>query len=164
MNVPFDIVKGKGSIIFNPLQTLADVDQAREFIPEESVPYVGEALTTLRKEVNYEAAVLGFVGAPFTLASYVIEGGSSKHFTKVKRLACFGPKGIMLQLFSIFRFGKIFQGLLFQICTLPLSGAWFCTPCFKILPHPWQSTSSTKQTMVHKQFRYSIHKQLNLAQ
>ncbi|KAJ4972100.1 hypothetical protein NE237_005199 [Protea cynaroides] len=92
MNIPFDIVKGKGPIIFNPLGTAADVDQVREFIPEESVPYVGEALTILRKEVNNEAAVLGFVGAPFTLASYVVEGGSSKNFTKIKRLAFSQPK------------------------------------------------------------------------
>lgn len=51
MNIPFDIVKGRGPIIFNPLGTSADVDQVREFVPEDSVPYVGEALTILRKEV-----------------------------------------------------------------------------------------------------------------
>ncbi|KAF9661306.1 hypothetical protein SADUNF_Sadunf19G0054400 [Salix dunnii] len=92
MNIPFDIVKGKGPVIFNPLRTADDVDQVREFVPEESVPYVGEALTILRKEVENKAAVLGFVGAPFTLASYVVEGGSSKHFSKIKRLAFSQPK------------------------------------------------------------------------
>lgn len=51
MNIPFDIVKGKGPVIFDPLCTAADVDQVREFAPEEFVPYVGEALTILRKEV-----------------------------------------------------------------------------------------------------------------
>lgn len=51
MNIPFDIVKGKGPIIYNPLRTTADVDQVREFFPEESVPYVGEALRILREEV-----------------------------------------------------------------------------------------------------------------
>ncbi|KAD1040241.1 hypothetical protein E3N88_43383 [Mikania micrantha] len=75
MNIPFDIVKGKGPIIFDPISTAADVDKVTEFTPEEWVPYVGEALSILRKEVNNEAAVLGFVGAPFTLASYVVEGG-----------------------------------------------------------------------------------------
>ncbi|KAG4995450.1 hypothetical protein JHK86_032277 [Glycine max] len=87
MNIPFDIVKGKGPVIFDPIHTSAQVDQVKEFIPEESVPYVGEALTILRKEVDNKAAVLGFVGAPFTLASYVVEGGSSKNFSKIKRLA-----------------------------------------------------------------------------
>ncbi|CAN6830319.1 unnamed protein product [Brassica oleracea] len=88
MNIPFDIVKGKGPIIFSPPQSAADVDQVREFVPEESVPYVGEALKRLRIEVvGNEAAVLGFVGAPFTLSSYVIECGLSKNFTRIKRLA-----------------------------------------------------------------------------
>lgn len=53
MNIPFDIIKGKGPVIFNPLSTAADVAQVREFTPEESVPYVGEALTILRKEVCF---------------------------------------------------------------------------------------------------------------
>ena len=51
MNIPFDIVKGKGPIIFDPIRSAAQVDQVREFVPEDSVPYVGEALTILRKEV-----------------------------------------------------------------------------------------------------------------
>lgn len=51
MNIPFDIVKGKGPVIFSPLRTAADVEQVKEFVPEDSVPYVGEALTILRKEV-----------------------------------------------------------------------------------------------------------------
>ncbi|XP_041026873.1 uroporphyrinogen decarboxylase-like [Juglans microcarpa x Juglans regia] len=102
MNIPFDIVKGRGPVIFNALRTGADVDQVREFIPEDSVPYVGEALTILRKEVDNKAAVLGFVGAPFTLASYVVEGGSSKHFAKIKRLAFSQPKVLhaLLQKFA----------------------------------------------------------------
>ncbi|XVE86089.1 hypothetical protein DITRI_Ditri18aG0008200 [Diplodiscus trichospermus] len=102
MNIPFDIVKGKGPVIFNPPTTAADVDQVREFNPEESVPYVGKALTILRREVDNKAAVLGFVGAPFTLASYVVEGGSSKHFTKIKRLAFSQPKVLhsLLQKFA----------------------------------------------------------------
>lgn len=102
MNIPFDIVKGKGPVIFDPLRTQQDVDQVREFVPEESVPYVGEALTILRKEVDNKAAVLGFVGAPFTLASYVVEGGSSKHFSKIKRLAFSEPKVLhaLLQKFT----------------------------------------------------------------
>lgn len=102
MNIPFDIVKGKGPIIFNPPQSAADVSQVREFVPEESVPYVGEALKRLRNEVGNEAAVLGFVGAPFTLSSYVIEGGSSKNFTQIKRLAFSQPKVLhaLLQKFT----------------------------------------------------------------
>ncbi|XP_004307718.1 PREDICTED: uroporphyrinogen decarboxylase isoform X1 [Fragaria vesca subsp. vesca] len=102
MNIPFDIVKGKGPVIFNPLSSAEHVNEVREFVPQESVPYVGEALTILREEVDNKAAVLGFVGAPFTLASYVVEGGSSKHFSKIKRLAFSQPKVLhaLLQKFA----------------------------------------------------------------
>ncbi|XP_039129555.1 uroporphyrinogen decarboxylase isoform X2 [Dioscorea cayenensis subsp. rotundata] len=102
MNIPFDIVKGKGPVIYSPLRTSGDVDQVREFVPEEFVPYVGEALSILRDEVKDEAAVLGFVGAPFTLASYVVEGGSSKNFTKIKQLAFSQPEVLhaLLQKFA----------------------------------------------------------------
>jgi Uroporphyrinogen decarboxylase (URO-D) len=51
MNIPFDIVKGKGPIIYDPLRTAEDVSKVREFVPEQFVPYVGEALTALRAEV-----------------------------------------------------------------------------------------------------------------
>ncbi|XP_040378139.1 uroporphyrinogen decarboxylase 2, chloroplastic [Oryza brachyantha] len=92
MNIPFDIVKGKGPVIFDPLRTAAAVNEVREFVPEEWVPYVGQALNVLRDEVNNEAAVLGFVGAPFTLASYCVEGGSSKNFSKIKKMAFSEPE------------------------------------------------------------------------
>lgn len=52
MNIPFDIVKGMGPIIHSPIRTAAGVDQVREFVPEEYAPYVGEALTILRSEVD----------------------------------------------------------------------------------------------------------------
>ena len=52
---------------------------------------MGEALRRLRAEVGNQAAVLGFVGAPFTLASYIVEGGSSSKYTHIKRLAFSAP-------------------------------------------------------------------------
>ena len=60
MNIPFDIVKGKGPVIFSPLSSAADVAEVREFVPPESVPYVGEALTILRKEVYPFVAIFNF--------------------------------------------------------------------------------------------------------
>uniref|UniRef100_A0A0E0GM62 Uroporphyrinogen decarboxylase (URO-D) domain-containing protein n=1 Tax=Oryza nivara TaxID=4536 RepID=A0A0E0GM62_ORYNI len=92
MNIPFDIVKGKGPVIFDPLRTAAAVNEVREFVPEEWVPYVGQALNILREEINNEATVLSFVGAPFTLASYCVEGGSSKNFSKIKKMALSEPE------------------------------------------------------------------------
>ena len=54
--------------------------------PQEATPYVGEALTRLREEVKNESTVLGFVGAPFTLACYIVEGESSKMYLNMKTL------------------------------------------------------------------------------
>ena len=52
MNIPFDIVKGKGPVIYDPLRTAAAVNEVREFVPEEWVPYVGQALNLLLGEVS----------------------------------------------------------------------------------------------------------------
>jgi hypothetical protein len=51
------------------------------------MPFVGEVLTRLRQSVGNEAAVLGFVGAPWTLAAYVVEGKSSKNYAVIKAMA-----------------------------------------------------------------------------
>ncbi|RMZ53806.1 hypothetical protein APUTEX25_003945 [Auxenochlorella protothecoides] len=86
MGIPFDITAGKGPIIPDPIRTQQQVDALRELVPEEAVPFVGEALRTLRAEVGSASAVLGFVGAPFTLATYIVEGGMSKNYTHIKKL------------------------------------------------------------------------------
>lgn len=70
----------------NLLVCLQQVKQVTRLVPEESTPYVGEALRRLRDEVKNEATVLGFVGAPFTLASYIVEGKGSKVYPNLKRL------------------------------------------------------------------------------
>eukprot|EP00210_Caulerpa_lentillifera_P004988 g4762.t1 len=87
MNIPFDILKGKGPIIHNPIRTIKDVERVTKLKPEESCVFVGDTLKRLKEELGNDAALLGFVGAPFTLASYIIEGGSSKHFTHMKTMA-----------------------------------------------------------------------------
>lgn len=92
MNIPFDIVKSKGPIIHKPIRSAADVAEVRTLVPEEAVPYVGETLRVLRAEVGNASAVLGFVGAPFTMASYIVEGGSSKNFVVIKRMAYAAPE------------------------------------------------------------------------
>lgn len=65
---------------------MQQVKQVTRLVPQESTPYVGEALSALREEVGGEATVLGFVGAPFTLASYIVEGKGSKVYPNLKRL------------------------------------------------------------------------------
>ncbi|KAF6259912.1 uroporphyrinogen-iii decarboxylase [Scenedesmus sp. NREL 46B-D3] len=92
MNIPFDITAGKGPVIAEPIRTLEQVKQVTKLDAEGACPFVGESLRILRKEVGNEAAVLGFVGAPFTLATYIVEGGSSKSFAHIKKMAFASPE------------------------------------------------------------------------
>jgi uroporphyrinogen decarboxylase len=92
IGIQFDIVEGKGPIIESPIRTQAQVDRLKEFDPQSTLPFIQTILTNLRQEVNREAAILGFVGAPWTLAAYVVEGKSSKDYTIIKQMAFSNPK------------------------------------------------------------------------
>ena len=91
MGVEFDIVKGKGPLIYEPIRDADALRKITPFDPSATMPFVGETLGILRKEVGNQAAVLGFVGAPFTLASYIIEGGTSRTYSEVKGMAFGNP-------------------------------------------------------------------------
>jgi len=84
MNIPFDIVPGKGPLIESPIRELEQLGSIRPLVPQESMSFVGETLGNLRAELGSEATVLGFVGAPFTLATYIIEGGTTATYQKTK--------------------------------------------------------------------------------
>ena len=90
MGVDFDIVEGIGPVIHNPIVTEADVDRISLFKGHESLPYVGQTIAQLVKEL--QVPLIGFTGAPFTLASYMIEGGPSKSFTKTKSFMYYQPQ------------------------------------------------------------------------
>ncbi|WP_320674389.1 uroporphyrinogen decarboxylase [Prochlorococcus sp. MIT 1341] len=92
MGINFDIVESKGPLIQEPIRSINQVDCLRQLEPEYSMPFVGEVLTRLRESVKNEAAVLGFVGAPWTLAAYVVEGKSSKNYSVIKAMAFQEPK------------------------------------------------------------------------
>lgn len=92
MNIPFDIGSGHGPVIFEPIRTMEQVKKVTKLVAEESCPFVGESLRQVADAVGNSAAVLGFVGAPFTLATYIVEGGSSKNYAHIKRLAFGTPE------------------------------------------------------------------------
>ncbi|MEO0539283.1 MAG: uroporphyrinogen decarboxylase [Cyanobacteria bacterium P01_A01_bin.105] len=99
MGIPFDIVESKGPVIDPPIRTQAQVDQMRPLDPDESLPFIRKILTTLRQEVGNDAAVLGFVGSPWTLAAYAVEGKSSKNYSVIKGMA-FSQPALLHQLLS----------------------------------------------------------------
>ena len=92
MGIDFDIVESKGPIIQEPIRTLDQINQLRPLSPNESLNFVGEVLGRLRSSVGSQAAVLGFVGAPWTLSAYVVEGKSSKNYSVIKAMAFKEPE------------------------------------------------------------------------
>ena len=82
--VGVDIVAGVGPVIDKPVRTLSDLDALRTPHPDD-VPYVASAVRTLVRELG-ETPLIGFAGAPFTLASYLIEGGPSRDYARTKAL------------------------------------------------------------------------------
>ncbi len=92
MGINFDIVESKGPIIDNPVRNLKQIEALSALEPSESLPFVGKVLSQLRESVGNKAAVLGFVGAPWTLAAYVVEGKSSKNYAVIKAMAFREPQ------------------------------------------------------------------------
>ena len=92
MGVPFEIRPGVGPVIADPVRTEADVARLRVVDADEGTPYVLDALRLLKRELGERAALLGFSGAPFTLACYLIEGRSSREYPKTKTMLYGAPE------------------------------------------------------------------------
>jgi uroporphyrinogen decarboxylase len=86
MGISFEIEPDIGPIIHNPVRTMQDVEALRVIDAEESTPYVLEAIRLVRHELEGKQAVIGFSGAPFTLACYMIEGRPSRDYGMAKSL------------------------------------------------------------------------------
>ena len=93
MGIPFDFVRGEGPAIENPLRSEADIDRLKWFEPREALAHVLEAIRMIRRELDgpHNVPLIGFGGAPFTLASYAIEGGHSQNFALTKALMYSNP-------------------------------------------------------------------------
>jgi uroporphyrinogen decarboxylase len=79
-----DVAPSTGPVVAEPLRTKDDLQRLRPLEPEVDTPYVIEAVKILAADLS--VPLIGFAGAPFTVASYLVEGGPSKNFTKVKAL------------------------------------------------------------------------------
>ena len=90
MGFQLDIVEGRGPVIDNPIMTDGDVNAVRQFSAERDTPFVLDAIKILKGELR--VPLIGFSGAPFTLASYLLEGGPSKNFIKLKRFIYSRPE------------------------------------------------------------------------
>jgi uroporphyrinogen decarboxylase len=86
MGAPFEFAKGEGPVIHEPVRDRAGIDRLRVFEPEEGLGYVLQALRLIRRELDGKTPLIGFAGAPFTIASYLIEGGKSSDYRITKQM------------------------------------------------------------------------------
>ena len=85
---------GEGPKFSNPIKTAADVDKLPIPDPMDSLRYVMDAVSTIRRELNGRVPLIGFSGSPWTLATYMLEGGGTKDFAKVKGMMFSDPASL----------------------------------------------------------------------
>ncbi len=91
IGMQFEFKEGEGPVFSNPIKTSKDIENLQPFNVED-VKFVGEIISNVGKEINYELPVIGFCGAPFTLAAYMIEGRTSRDFKKTKTFMYENPE------------------------------------------------------------------------
>ena len=84
LGVPVEFIAGEGPVISDPLRNAEQIASLHDFDPREELFYTMEAIRLLRQELT--VPLVGFAGAPFTLASYAVEGGASRHYEHTKCL------------------------------------------------------------------------------
>ena len=104
MGLQLEFAKGEGPVIHNPVTIPEDVSRLEIFHPQEKLRFVAEAIQIVTRELDGKTPLIGFAGAPFTLASYMIEGGYSRHFLKTRKFMLSNPdawKNLMEKIASV---------------------------------------------------------------
>lgn len=92
MGLDLDFLKGEGPVIYNPVRTAEDIDRLRVLPAEETLGFTLEAIRLTRRELDSRGIpLIGFSGAPFTLASYAVEGSGSRNRIEVKNMMMSQP-------------------------------------------------------------------------
>jgi uroporphyrinogen decarboxylase len=92
MGVGLEFAKGEGPVIHNPVRTMADVERLKPIDAARQIEYLMKAIRIVLKELDGKVPLIGFTGAPFTLASYIIEGGGSRNYEHAKAMMFSEPK------------------------------------------------------------------------
>jgi uroporphyrinogen decarboxylase len=92
MGIGLEFAKGEGPVIHNPVRTMADVQKLKPIDTTSQIEYLMQAIKLVRKELDGTVPLIGFSGAPFTLASYIIEGGGSRNYEHAKAMMFTEPK------------------------------------------------------------------------
>jgi uroporphyrinogen decarboxylase len=91
MGIDLEFAKGEGPVIHNPVRTLDDVRSLKTIDTKKSIAYLLDAIAIVLKELKGAVPLIGFSGAPFTLASYVIEAGGSREYANTKTMMFNSP-------------------------------------------------------------------------
>lgn len=92
MGMHLELTEGKGPVFETPIRTAEQIENLIIPDPTEKTPYALDTIRLLRKQINNAVPLIGFAGAPFTLASYMVEGGTSKNFAELKRMMYAAPE------------------------------------------------------------------------
>lgn len=135
IGIDFEIDERKGPLIEHPIRSKEDLASLQK-IDLDRLRFVGDSLCTLRKEVGDAAAVLGFVGAPWTLATYIVEGGTTRTYHLIKTMCYQSPS--LLQTLLTHLAQEIAKYMIFQV----KSGAQ-CVQIFdswggQLTPEQWE--------------------------
>jgi uroporphyrinogen decarboxylase len=104
MGVGLEYTKEGGPVVHNQVSSRTHVEELLEFEPQEALPFVFEAVRKTCTALNGKVPLIGFAGAPFTLASYLVEGSGSRNYLKTKKLIYSNPgawRGLMERLSSL---------------------------------------------------------------
>ncbi len=91
MGIDFKIIESVGPVVANPVRDSRSANALRVIEPEADVPFVMESIRILRRELNGKVPLIGFAGAPFTLASYIVEGKPSRDLLLTKQFMHTNP-------------------------------------------------------------------------
>jgi uroporphyrinogen decarboxylase len=91
MGLELDYIAGAGPVFANPVRSAADVERLRVAPATEATPYIADTVTNILDDLPRDIALIGFAGAPFTLASYAVEGRGSRNYVHVKKLMYEAP-------------------------------------------------------------------------
>lgn len=108
MGASFEFAKGEGPVVHEPIRTRAQIEKLRVVDPEEGLGYVLAAIRMLRKELDGKTPLIGFAGAPFTIASYMVEGGKSSDYRLTKQMMWGEPETFALLMKTISETVRLF--------------------------------------------------------
>lgn len=101
MGMKLEMIESKGPKLYDPIRNIDDVNNLKEIDPSKNLKFVLDAVSLTKKELNGRVPLIGFAGSPWTLMTYMIEGGGSKNFSEIKKFIYNQPKAAHLLLDKI---------------------------------------------------------------